>query len=79
MGKKNQIAAFCGQTVQLKSYQEECGVVTILAKRFYPHQKECLGWVDLGHVANVMVKQGTVAVHSDVLILLNSIYTDGSG
>ncbi|MES9971413.1 MAG: hypothetical protein ABW092_15375 [Candidatus Thiodiazotropha sp.] len=77
--KKNQIVTFFEQTYQLKINQEECGVVIILAKRLNPGQKECLDWDDFGHVANVMVKQGIVSDHSEALILLNSIYADGSG
>lgn len=54
-------------------------MVIILDERLNTHWQESQGWNDLGHLANVMVKQGFAADHAEALSLLNSVHADGIG
>lgn len=71
--------AFFEQTYRLRDIQKGCSVVIILDERLTPHWQEYQEWDDLGHVANVMVKQGFTADHAEALNLLNSINVNGNG
>ncbi|MCU7944133.1 MAG: hypothetical protein KZQ87_15780 [Candidatus Thiodiazotropha sp. (ex Cardiolucina cf. quadrata)] len=79
MNKRNQIITFFGQTYRLRAIQEGCSMVIILDERLNTHWQESQGWNDLGHLANVMVKQGFAADHAEALSLLNSVHADGIG
>jgi hypothetical protein len=79
VSKRNQIIVFLGQTYRLRVAKEECELIIILEEYIKPYWQECQKWDDPGHLANMMVKQGTVADHAEALTLLNNVLTNGNG
>jgi hypothetical protein len=77
MNNRNQIIAAFGQAYRLRVVEDEHGLCFILDVLLMSHWHEWQKWDDPGHVANLMVKHGVIADHTEALHLLNRVHTNG--